>query len=123
MEWYRQEIAQCTYRQFTTGFYFGKPNENTQIYDNSTYISESVYLGIVEEKRDHLIRIEQKNKFSVGETVEIMKPSGENVSAVVEGISDSEGREQESAPHARQKLWVRLSRSPEKMDILRRLDT
>ena len=40
LDWYRAEIAKCTYRQFTTGFYFGKPDENTQIYDSSTYVNE-----------------------------------------------------------------------------------
>ena len=49
MDWYRSEIAKCTYRQFTTGFYFGKPDENTQIYDNNTYVNEYIYLGIVGE--------------------------------------------------------------------------
>ena len=36
MDWYRAEIAKCTYRKFTTGFYFGKADENTQIYDESS---------------------------------------------------------------------------------------
>lgn len=119
MEWYRQEIAQCTYRQFTTGFYFGKPNENTQIYDNSTYISESVYLGIVEEKRDHLIRIEQKNKFSVGDRIEIMKPSGENVETIVEEMYNGEGEAVESCPHAKQVIWLKLSEEAQAYDLLR----
>lgn len=119
MEWYRQEIAQCTYRQFTTGFYFGKPNENTQIYDNSTYISESVYLGIVEEKRDHLIRIEQKNKFSEGDRIEIMKPSGENVETIVEEMYNGEGEAVESCPHAKQVIWLKLSEEAQAYDLLR----
>ncbi len=119
MEWYRQEIAQCTYRQFTTGFYFGKPNENTQIYDNSTYISESVYLGIVEEKRDRLIRIEQKNKFSVGDRIEIMKPSGENVETIVEEMYNGEGEAVESCPHAKQVIWLKLSEEAQAYDLLR----
>ena len=119
MEWYRQEIAQCTYRQFTTGFYFGKPNENTQIYDNSTYISESVYLGIVEEKRDHLIRIEQKNKFSVGDRIEIMKPIGENVETIVEEMYNGEGEAVESCPHAKQVIWLKLSEEAQAYDLLR----
>lgn len=38
LPWYRDEIAKCTYRQFTTGFYFGKPSEQAQIYDNNTYV-------------------------------------------------------------------------------------
>ena len=45
MDWYKAEISKCTYRQFTTGFYFGKPDENTQIYDNNTYVNEYIYLG------------------------------------------------------------------------------
>ena len=45
MDWYRAEIAKCTYRQFTTGFYFGKPGEEAQIYDNSTYVNEYIFLG------------------------------------------------------------------------------
>ena len=49
MDWYREEIGKCTYRQFTTGFYFGKPTRETQIYDNSTYVNEYIHLGIIEE--------------------------------------------------------------------------
>ena len=48
MAWYKAEIAKCTYRQFTTGFYFGKPDEHTQIYDSNTYVNEYVYLGTVD---------------------------------------------------------------------------
>ena len=49
-----------------------------------------------------------------------MKPSGENTEAVVEAILDEQGNPQESAPHAGQRLSVKLSRSPEKYDILRK---
>ncbi len=74
MEWYRAEIAKCTYRQFTTGFYFGKPDENTQIYDSNTYVNESVYLGMVDLVDERgFAKFEQKNKFCVGDVIEIMK--------------------------------------------------
>lgn len=119
MEWYRAEIAQCTYRQFTTGFYFGKPDENTQIYDNSTYISESVFLGIVQGKKDHLIRIEQRNKFSVGDRIEIMKPDGENVETIVEEMYNDEGEAVDSCPHAKQVIWLKLSKEAGVYDLLR----
>ena len=109
MEWYRREIAQCTYRQFTTGFYFGKPDENTQIYDNSTYVKESVYLGMIDEVgEDGSVMIEQKNKFCVGDEIEVMKPDGRNVPVRVVSIRDEEGTQMDSAPHARQKLAVTL---------------
>ena len=108
MPWYLEQISNCTYRQFTTGFFFGKPDETTQIYDSNTYVKEYTYLGIIGEVRDGLCRIEQRNKFSVGEIIEIMKPNGENVEAKVERILNEEGEEQESAPHSKQVLYVAL---------------
>lgn len=160
MDWYRAEIAKCTYRKFTTGFYFGKADENTQIYDESTYVSEYVYLGtvgaVVEagaaqaggaaadtaaggtsaaggaaaaaedasaengNKRGQLCaRIEQRNKFSVGDRIEIMKPCGENIPVKVLAMYDGEGNPVESCPHPKQTIDVKLSEAPEAGDILR----
>ena len=120
MPWYRDQISNCTYRQFTTGFYFGKPGDESQIYDSNTYIKEYTYLGIIGGIKDGMYRIEQRNKFSVGETVEIMKPDGQNVEVTVEKIIDEDGQEQESAPHPKQVLYVALSGEASVYDILRR---
>ena len=122
MPWYLDQISNCTYRQFTTGFFFGKPDENTQIYDSNTYNKEYTYLGIVNAVKDGLCRIEQRNKFSVGEMIEIMKPDGENVEVQVKRILNEDGEEQESAPHSKQVLWVELEQAPDRYDILRRKD-
>ncbi|RKJ46800.1 U32 family peptidase [bacterium 1XD8-76] len=120
MEWYKREIGKCTYRQFTTGFYFGKPGRESQIYDSSTYQSEAVYLGMIEgtDGRGYA-RLEQKNKFCAGDLIEIMKPDGRNIPVTVEAMEDEEGNPMESCPHARQKLSVKLSVAPEKYDLLR----
>ena len=120
MPWYLNQISNCTYRQFTTGFFFGKPDSESQIYDSNTYIKEYTYLGIVGEVKDGLIRIEQRNKFSVGETIEIMKPDGRNVLVTVKGITDEDGNAMESAPHPKQILWVDLGSEVSPYDILRR---
>ena len=120
MSWYLEQISNCTYRQFTTGFFFGKPDETTQIYDSNTYVKEYTYLGIIAEKKDGTYRIEQRNKFSVGEKIEIMKPDGRNVEVLVESIMDEQGNAQESAPHPKQILYVRLTEEAEAGDILRR---
>lgn len=134
MDWYRSEIAKCTYRKFTTGFYFGKADETTQIYDESTYVSEYTYLGTVgavtaagggaavKSGNEHNLscaRIEQRNKFCVGDTIEIMKPNGENIPVQVLAMYDEEGNFVESCPHPGQKIDVRLSEMPEAGDILR----
>lgn len=120
MSWYLEQISNCTYRQFTTGFFFGKPDETTQIYDSNTYVKEYTYLGIIAEKKDGAYRIEQRNKFSVGEKIEIMKPDGRNVEVLVESIMDEQGNAQESAPHPKQILYVRLTEEADAGDILRR---
>ena len=101
-------------------FFFGKPDHETQIYDNNTYIREYTYLGIVGAVENGLARIEQRNKFSVGETIEIMKPDGSNVEAKVLRILNEDGEEQESAPHSKQVLHVELSETPAQYDLLRR---
>lgn len=121
LEWYKEEIGKCTYREFTTGFYFGKPTSVTQIYDNNTYVKNYAYLGTVEAVDGRgVVRIEQKNKFSVGETIEIMKPDGRNVMTEVRGIYTENGESQESAPHPKQILYVDLDEAAEVYDLLRK---
>lgn len=128
MDWYREEIAKCTYRQFTTGFYFGKPSEEAQVYGSNTYINEYTYLGIVYETMEHIpvaskagdyVRISQRNKFCRGDVIEIMKPDGRNIETVVEEIYDETGDRQDSAPHPKQTLYLELSQPAEVYDILR----
>ncbi len=124
MEWYKAEIGKCTYRQFTTGFYFGKPDENTQIYDSNTYINEYIYLGIVNEIDERgYVRIEQRNKFLVGDVIEIMKPSGENVAAKVLAMYDEAGETMESCPHPKQVIYLKLDKKADVYDILRVANT
>lgn len=121
MEWYKAEIGKCTYREFTTGFYFHKPDATTQIYDSNTYVKNYTYIGTVETVfEDGSFQMEQKNKFTVGETIEIMKPDGRNLAVTVEEIRNEEGEQMESAPHPKQILRVRLSETPKAYDILRR---
>ena len=121
VEWYKEEIGKCTNREFTTGFFFGKPGSGDHIYGSSTYVKNYTYLGTVDEVDGRgLARIEQKNKFSAGETVEVMKPDGRNLSAVVREIRGEDGTVQESAPHAKQIVYVDLGEGLEEFDILRR---
>lgn len=124
LDWYREEIAKCVNREFTTGFYFGRPDASAQIYENSTYVKDYTYLGTVASVDGRGYGgLEQKNKFSVGETIEVMKPDGRNIEAVVKGIYDEDGNPQESAPHAQQRLKVDLGIEMENYDILRRCES
>lgn len=124
MPYYMEEIAKCTYRQFTTGFYFGRTDENSQIYDSNTYIKEYTYIGMVEAEREEsgkkLLCWKQKNKFRVGEKLEAMLFNGENLLLTVQGIYDEYLQAMESAPHPKQLLYVDLGQSLPEGTILRR---
>lgn len=107
--YYDEEISACTYRQFTTGFYFGKTDANSQIYDNNTYIKNYTYLGTVEDiTEDGLIVIHQKNKFLAGEEVSFMLFDGSNADVRVEAIYDERMSSMESAPHPKQLLYIKI---------------
>lgn len=117
---YKTLISQCTYRQYTTGFFFGKPDETTQIYDCNVYERDYVYLGISGEPlEDGSFVIEQKNKFCVGDKIEIMKADGRDIEANVISITDQDGVAMESCPHPKQIITIKLDQVPEAGDILR----
>lgn len=127
LPWYRSQIASGTFRQFTTGFFYGKPSGEAQVYDSNDYVKNYTYLGIIEGRNDAgAYRIIQKNKFSSGEQIEVIKPDGSNLAVKVRAITDEEGVAMESAPHPKQVLYVELEgvRDPsiqlEQYDILRR---
>ena len=109
IEHYKEQISACTYRQFTTGFYFGKPDSDSQIYDSNTYVRNYIYLGVIEEVNDDgSVLLYQKNKFCIGDNVEIMDFRKGDIKAEVKSIRDEYGREQESAPHPSQKLYIKF---------------
>ncbi|MDD5867034.1 MAG: U32 family peptidase [Lachnospiraceae bacterium] len=120
LPWYDKEIRSCTYRPFTTGFFYGKPSDEAQIYDSNTYEKGSTYLGTIRSVENGFCQLTQKNKFSVGETIEIMKTDGRNLETKVLEIRNAEGEEMESAPHASEELMVRLDQKADPYDILRR---
>ena len=121
MEYYKREIAKCTYRQFTTGFYFGKTDSESQIYDSNTYVKNYTYIGTVREVTpDGCVCFEQKNKFLVGEKLEAMGFDGTNIECEVQAIYDEEENSMDSAPHPKQKLRVKLDKELETGIILRR---
>lgn len=119
---YWDEIKSTTYRPFSTGFFFGKTTNKDQIYDNNTYINGGIYIGIARENDGTYFDMTQKNKFSVGETIEIMKPDGQNIEAKVLEIIGMHGESMSSAPHAKEKIKVKLSIMPEIGDVMRRME-
>ena len=111
MSYYRDEIAKCTYRQFTTGFYFGKPGADAQIYDQNTYIKNYIYIGKIKKVLpDGSVVFHQKNKFSAGDEVEVMDFDGTNIICTVSSIMNEKGEYVTSAPHPKEQLTVQLGK-------------
>ena len=122
--WYLEQVKSCTYRDFCTGFFYGRPSDDAQVYEGSAYHAGRTYLGIVGDTlSDHEFMLEQKNKFSKGDMIEIMGFSGGDRKARVISIKDAEGNEQESAPHAKQMLRITLSEPVQSGEILRSTET
>ena len=121
---YLDEIAKCTNRRFTTGFFFGKPSAESQVYENSTYVKEYIYYGTVEKAEARggqtLCRLEQKNKFCVGDTLEVLAHGSiDPVFVKVLSIRDDDGNEMESCPHASQMINVTFEGRVSEGDLLR----
>lgn len=109
LSYYKEEIGKCTYRQFTTGFYFGKPGADEQVYDSNEYVKDYIYIGKVEsvdeQDRVHFI---QRNKFVTGQQIEAMLFDGTNEILTVNAIWNEKGEEVDSAPHPKEQLTVDL---------------
>jgi len=120
---YEEEIRKCTYREYSTGFYYRKPIEEDQIYGNNSYSAGATYLGTVENVEGDCAFLTQKNKFSVGEEIAIMRPGERDIFTKVLSMEDAEsGESLESCPHSKQSLKVRFSVLPGKQDVLRRME-
>ncbi len=120
LDHYRDEVRKCTYRQFTTGFFFGATDENSQIYDANTYDKGAIYLGTAAEVKDEWVWLVQKNKFSTGDVITIMKPDGSNIKTKVLSMIDENNAVTESCPHPGQYFAIRVDADIEVGDILRR---
>jgi putative protease len=103
-----------------TGFFFGKPTHEDQIYNHNTYEKAYTYLGTISGIDEGLYELEQKNKFSVGETVEVIKPDGSTIETKVRRITDADGNEMESCPHPQQLIYVDFGVELNIYDIVRR---
>ncbi len=106
---YKNMVSDGIYRDFTTGFYYGKPDEDSQIYDSNTYIKNAVFLGIIEKIDDRgRVVIHQKNKFCSGDRIMVMKQDGSDPVYEVVRMENEEDREIMSAPHPGQEIRLTL---------------
>ena len=117
---YRAEIEKCTYRSYTTGFFFEKPGPDAQIYDSQVYERNYTYLGTIEEVRpDGTFVFEQKNKFQTGDIIEFLTPGFTFTETVVRHMYGEDGTEVSSCPHPKEMITAKADRVPKTGDIIR----
>lgn len=117
-----EEIKKASHREFSTGFYYDKPSDEDQHYGSSAYTREYDFLGIVQsyDAETKLATIEQRNKMSVGDEIEIMGPDYVQVDQVIGYMENERGYEIQDAPHAQQIIKMRMEAPVEPYYILRK---
>ncbi len=106
--WIIEELEKISHREYSTGFFFG--SEPGQIYSNGGYIRKYDVVAVCDGFKDGKIEVTQRNKFSKGDTLDVLEPGCRAFEAKVERIFDQWGNELDSAPHAMQKLTIMLDK-------------
>jgi len=121
--YYQSELSKMSHREYTTGFFYGKITGEDHAYYDSDQIRIQDYLAIVDsyEESTGLCVIEQRNKFDVGEKIEIIRASGDIHTQEVKIMLDEDGISISSAPHPKQKIWLKVDVPVKKFDMLRRM--
>ncbi len=116
------ELTKVSHREYTNGFYFGKPTEKHQLYTSNTYIQEYIIAAVVKDTAEGMTILEQRNKFEKGDVLEVINPDGDNFSFEVSEMYNERGELIESAPHAQMEVKLRLPQSVKEYAILRMLN-
>ncbi len=119
--YFMEEIMKCSYRDFTTGFYFDKPSGDEQLYGSTSYIRTYDFMGIVldYDEETGIATIEQRNRLFKGDTVEIFGPQKEFLVQEVGDMWDDKGEPIEVANRAKQIFTMKVDAPVKKWDILR----
>jgi len=117
-----EELKKASHRPFSTGFYFNKPSAEDHRYDESQYVRDYDFIGMVVDyiADKKLAVVEQRNHFKVGDEVEIMRPGREYIEYRVESIFDKEGQKIESAPHPQQIVYIPIDIPLSPYSLMRR---
>ncbi len=120
-EWL-EEIKKVSHREFTTGFYFEKPDEKEHIYQDKTYHRDYTFVGLVKEydPGKKIALIEQRNRFFKGDTVEIVGPGKEVFTMDIKEMINEEGEAIEVAPHPKQLVRIPVDHPVKPYDMLRK---
>lgn len=117
-----EDLEKVSHREYTTGFYFNKPNENNQLYTSNTYIQDYTIVGVVTDYDNEtgIATIEQRNRFFKGDEIEIIRPNASSFAFKAEYMTDGEGAEIDVAPHPQMTVKLKPGKEVGKFAILRK---
>lgn len=117
-----EELCKASHREFTHGFYYNKPTDKDQNYLTSEYTRDYSFVGLVRgtDPETGLTTVEQRNKFSVGDVIEIFGPRTPYYEETITEMYNEEGEPVSSAPHPQQILRIRFNRTPDENFIMRK---
>ena len=120
-EWL-EELEKISHRPYTTGFYFGRPDENDQVYAKSSNVQTHDFIGLVKSYDEESGRacIEQRNFFKVGQDVEFLMPHGPVVHMTITDLTDGDGKPVEAARHAQETVYLKTAVPLEPYAMMRR---
>lgn len=119
--WY-EEVCKASHREFSTGFYFDKPDGEGQIYNTSSYIRDYDFVGLVTayDKETKIATIEQRNRMFTGEELEVVPPKGEYFKQIIKSMKNADGEAIEVAPHPQMLIYMPMDREVGEYTMLRR---
>lgn len=120
-EWL-DELRKVSHRDFTSGFYLGKTDKDSQVYSKSSYDRTYDFVGMVVDydSSTGMAKIEQRNRMFLGDEIEIFGPSKEYFTHTIEKMWNDKGEEIEVAPHAQQIISIKLKKDIEKYYLIRK---
>lgn len=117
-----EDLEKVSHREYTTGFYFNKPNENNQLYTSNTYIQDYTIVGVVKsyDEASGIATIEQRNRFFKGDEIEIIRPGGVSFAFVADYMTDEDNNEIDVAPHPQMTVKLKPGQKVGEFAILRK---
>lgn len=117
-----EEVSKASHREYTTGFFFNKPDSQSQIYNTSSYIREYDFIGVVQkyDKATKIATIEQRNRMYKGEEIEVLNPKGDFFVQRIEWMKNADGEEIDVAPHPQMTVYMPMKEEVGEYTILRK---
>lgn len=119
MEYYKRVLNRLSNRENKSQFFTGDVNTSDQYYTGRKEVSNQDFLGVVLDYSDNIMKIEQRNNFKVGDTIEVFGPNTIATKIKVDSIINEENESISVANHPQEVLYVKVPFKVEKNDILR----